>query len=165
MAGEATRHGPALDAASPARSTPRAPRARPQCHVHETQADAYPPSPSAPVRLHRLTANNTPAAVGYRCPPVDGDRRSAPPQTAPSRCCPRCGAPAGRRKRDQHHRRPRFLSAARRSPETGDRTTADRTTHSAGSLRIWGTGVRQNSREPEPVPDGDAYVSVGLMED
>ena len=44
-------------------------------------------------------------------------------------------------------------------------TTIDRTTRSAGSLRIWGTGVRQNSREPEPVPDGDAYVAVGLVED
>ena len=64
MAGEATRHSPVLDAASPARSTPRAPRARPQCHVHETQTDAYPPSPSAPVRLHRLTANNSPATTG-----------------------------------------------------------------------------------------------------
>jgi len=127
MAGEATRHGPALDATSPARSTPRAPRARPQCHVHETQADAYPPSPSAPIRLHRLTANNTLAAVGYRCPPVDGDRRSAQPQTVPSRRSPRCGAPAGRRKRDQHHHRPRFLPAARaaaRPVVAGDRRPA-----------------------------------------
>jgi len=127
MAGEATRHGPALDTVSPARSTPRAPRARPQCHIHETRADAYPPSPSAPLRLHRLTANNAPAAVGYRYLPVDGDRRLAPPQTAPSRHCPRCGALAGRRKRDQHHRRPRFLPAACAAvcpPVAGDRRPA-----------------------------------------
>jgi len=57
------------------------------------------------------------------------------------------------------------LQRAHRSPETGDRTTADRTTHSAGSLRIWGMGVQQNSGELEPVPDGDAHVSVGLVED
>jgi len=55
------------------------------------------------------------------------------------------------------------MPAGRRRQETG--TTADRTTRSAGSLGIWGTGVQQNSREPEPVPHGDAYVSVGLVED
>ena len=149
MAGEAMGHGPALDAASPAQSTPRASHAQPQGHVHETQADAYPPSPSAPVHLHRLTANNTLAAVGYRCPPVDRDRRSAPPQTAPSRRCPRCGAPAGRWKRDQHHRRLHFLPAAHaaaRPPVAGDRRPAPPQTAPRAQPVALGFGERESNK-------------------
>jgi hypothetical protein len=121
-----------LDAANPAPLTQRAPRARPQHHVHEARANAYPPSPPAPVHLHRLTANNTPAAAGYRCSPVEGDRRPAPPQTAPSLRYPRCGVPASRRNRDQHHRKPCRLPAAcaaARPPVVRNRRPAPLQTH------------------------------------
>jgi len=132
------------------RSTPRAPRDR----RHEPRSlDLNATSTRhklMPTRLlRRLTANNTPAAVGYRCPPVDGDKRSAPPQTAPSRRCPRCGAPAGRRKRDQHHRRPHFLPAARaaaRPPVAGDRRPAPPQTAPRAQPVALGFGERESDK-------------------
>ena len=130
------------------RSTPRAPRDR--CHeprALDINATSTRHELTPTCLLHRPLSVFTVSPLTTRR--LATDCAVSPPQTAPSRRCPRCGAPAGRRKRDQHHRRPRFLPAARaaaRPPVAGDRRPAPPQTAPRAQPVAFAFGERESDK-------------------